>query len=205
MLSKHCNSTNSQFNHGVEITGSTNGPSAHSKETKIYVICVTIGAKWLSMLMLFFFLNFRKFRLFCVMPTQKNIKDDNDLEKKMEKVQSIHKAPTACVIRMLENAIFHSMGVGLDEIARTPNAVQTFTIETKRTLLDGVMHVLLDNGTYMREVEDMEQFRGKIMSFSCDQDGKNVAALSFMQNRLLFFHVEFDLCHRYAKNAHHSS
>lgn len=114
----------------------------------------------------------------------------------MDKTPTIHKAPTACVIRMLENSVFHSLGKPLSELARSPIAVETFRMDTSRTLLDGVMHVISD-GKYVREMEDVAMWIGKIISFSCDQDAKNIAALSFLQKRMLFFHVEFDLCHRY--------
>ena len=99
---------------------------------------------------------------------------------------------------MLENSIQNSTGIALAELMESPVKTLAYSKETQRVKIKDKMYVVVD-GICNPEVDDVlgETSKRKIVSFSCDQDGKNVAALSFLQNRGYFFHVEFDPCHRY--------
>ena len=89
---------------------------------------------------------------------------------------------------MLENSIQNSTGIALAELMESPVETLAYSKETQRVKIKDKMYVVVD-GICNPEVDDVlgETSKRKIVSFSCGQDGKNVAALSFLQNRGYFF------------------
>ena len=108
----------------------------------------------------------------------------------------LHRTPSACVIKMLENSFLHTLGEPITRWLQSPLLVQTYTDSQIRIIVDKRLLVFdEEKRAFVHEIADNERV-GRIVSISTDEAGTNCAAISSLLHKHEYLTWEPDLRHR---------